>query len=111
MKKLVLALGLGGAMAFFSGCATGTTAGLTAGLLYSDMTGPVAATSAAGKYSRDSKEGRATCSNIFGLFSVGDCSVDAASRNGNISQIKSVDTKIWSILGIYTASTTIVKGN
>ncbi|WP_334096363.1 TRL domain-containing protein, partial [Helicobacter typhlonius] len=24
---------------------------------------------------------------------------------------KSVDTKIWSILGLYTTSTTIVKGN
>ncbi|WP_295702277.1 TRL-like family protein [Helicobacter mastomyrinus] len=107
MKKLVLALGIGGAMAFFSGCAIGSTAGLASGALYSDMTGPVAATSAAGS----SKEGRATCSNILGLISVGDCSVDAASRNGNVSQIKSVDTKIWSILGIYTASTTIVKGN
>lgn len=107
MKKLVLALGFGGAVALFSGCAIGSTAGLTSGVLYSDMTGPVAATSTGG----DSKQGQAKCSNILGLVSVGDCSVDAAAKAGNISQIKSVDTKIWSILGLYTTSTTIVKGN
>lgn len=43
MKKLVLALGFGGAVALFSGCAIGSTAGLASGVLYSDMTGPVAA--------------------------------------------------------------------
>lgn len=99
MKKLVLALGFG--------CAIGSTAGLASGVLYSDMTGPVAATSTGG----DSKQGQAKCSNILGLVSVGNCSVDAAAKAGNISQIKSVDTKIWSILGLYTTSTTIVKGN
>ncbi|WP_334088997.1 TRL-like family protein, partial [Helicobacter typhlonius] len=100
-------LGFGGAVALFSGCAIGSTAGLVSGVLYSDMTGPVAATSTGG----DSKQGQAKCSNILGLVSVGNCSVDAAAKAGNISQIKSVDTKIWSILGLYTTSTTIVKGN
>ena len=106
-NKLILALGLSGAMALLSGCAMGSTGGLNSGVLYSDMTGPTLATSNSGA----SKEGQAVCQSILGLVSIGDCSIQAASKAGNISQIKSVDTKIWSILGLYTTSTTIVKGN
>lgn len=104
MKKLVLALGFGGAIALFTGCGA---LGAYNGALYTDVNTPLAATSASGA----SKEGKATCSNILGLIALGDCSVNKAAQEGSISQIKSVDSKVWSILGLYTTSTTIVKGN
>ena len=105
MKKLALVLGLGGAMAFFTGC--GAIGGAYSGALYTDVKAPGTATSSTGA----SKEGSATCHNVLGLVAIGDCSVDTAAKEGNISQIKSVDNKVWSILGIYSTATTIVKGN
>lgn len=105
MKKLALALGFGGAVALFSGC--GAISGPYSGMIYTDVKAPVTATSSSGA----SKEGVAKCSNILGLVALGDCSVSAAAKAGDVSQIKSVDNKVWSILGIYTTSTTIVKGN
>ncbi|AWK61301.1 hypothetical protein C6B36_02270 [Helicobacter cinaedi] len=104
MKKLILALGLGGSMAFFAGC---SVAGTAPGMLYTDNSTPGTATSASGV----SKEGSATCSNILGLVAIGDCSVDTVAKAGGISQIKSVDSKNFGILGLYSTSTTIVKGN
>ncbi|TLD82214.1 hypothetical protein LS68_004270 [Helicobacter sp. MIT 05-5293] len=105
MKKFVLALGLGASLAFFSGC--GGVIGAENGLIFSDNTTPITATSS----SSASREGSATCTNILGLVALGDCSVNTAASNGSISQIKSVDSKNFSILGIYTTKTTIVKGN
>ncbi len=104
MKKLLLSISLGGAVMLFTGCGAMNP---LSGALYTDATGPITATSS----SSATKEGTATCKNILGLIALGDCSVDAAAKQGSISQIKSVDTKVWSILGLYTTSTTIVKGD
>lgn len=105
MKKFVLALGLGGSLAFFSGC--GALVPAEQGMLFTSSASPITATSS----SSASREGSATCTNILGLVALGDCSVNTAASNGSISQIKSVDSKNFSILGIYTTKTTIVKGN
>lgn len=104
MKKLILVLGLSGTLAFFAGC---STSGVAPGLLYTDSVTPGTATSVG----ESSKEGSATCSNILGLVAIGDCSIDTAAKAGKISQIKSVDAKNFGILGLYSTTTIIVKGN
>jgi len=104
-SKLILALGLGSAVALFSGC--GAIVGPYSGTIYTDVKSPITATPAGGS----SKEGESVCTNILGIVALGDCSVDTAAKNGNIKTIKSVDTKVWSILGIYTKATTVVKGD
>ncbi|MCX2717511.1 TRL-like family protein [Helicobacter sp. MIT 21-1697] len=104
MKKLILALGLGGSMAFFAAC---STAGTAPGMLYTGNTTPGTATSASGS----SKEGTATCKNILGLVALGDCSIDTAAKAGGITQIKSADAKNFGILGLYSTTTVVVKGN
>lgn len=104
MKKLFLTtLSLGVAVALFSGCASTAPVGA----LYTDAKLPTTATSASGA----SKVGEATCTSILGLVAMGDCSVDAAAEAGHIGSIKSVDSKVFSILGIYSTYTTVVKGN
>lgn len=104
MRKLILALGLGGSMAFFAGC---SVAGTAPGVIYTGNITPGIATSASGAL----KEGSATCKNILGLVALGDCSIDTAAKAGGISQIRSVDSKNFGILGLYSTSTIIVKGN
>lgn len=103
LKSGILGVSLAGALALFSGCAST----VPTGLLYMDAKLPAAATSASGA----SKTGEATCTSILGLIAMGDCSVDAAAEAGHISTIKSVDSKVFSILGIFSTYTTVVKGN
>ena len=102
MKKFSLVLGIA-ALLLFSGCATTSPVGA----LYTEAKLPITATSSADA----SKEGEATCTSILGLIAVGDCSIETAAENGKITNIKSVDKKVFSILGIYSTYTTVVKGN
>ena len=63
------------------------------------------------KNEKGPKTGQAKCLSILGIVATGDCSIDAAAKNGNISEIKSVDVKTFSILGLFSEETTIVTGN
>ncbi|KAA8707336.1 TRL-like family protein [Helicobacter canis] len=103
MKGIFVGLSMAAALALFSGCATTAPVGA----LYTDASLPVTATSASGA----SKEGQATCTSILSLVATGDCSVETAAKNGHIQSIKSVDSKVFSVLGIYSTYTTIVRGN
>ena len=76
------------------------------GAAYTDITIPVTATTASG-----SKVGTATSTNYLTLWAEGDSSIEAAKKNGGITTVSSVDTKIHSILGIITTYTTTVRGN
>lgn len=76
------------------------------GAAYTDITIPVTATTAAA-----TKVGTATSTTYLALWAEGDASIEAAKQNGGITTVSSVDTKIQSILGIYTTYTTTVRGN
>lgn len=56
-----------------------------------------------------SKKGEATCQAIL-FIAFGDCSIATAAKNGGISKIHTVDTKNFSILGIYSKQTLEVTG-
>lgn len=58
------------------------------------------------------RRGQACAKNILGLIAQGDYSVGEAIRNGSITQVQTVDTKIYSVLGfLYHERCTIVYGN
>ena len=47
---------------------------------------------------------------ILGLFAGGDASVEAAVRDGGISEPRHLDYRFFNFLGIYQKFTTIVRG-
>ena len=75
------------------------------GAAYTNITIPVTATTASG-----SKVGTSTSTTSLALWAEGDASINAAKKNGGITTVSSVDTKIKSILGLYTTYTTTVRG-
>ncbi len=94
----VAALGLGGC------------AGVASDLgyaFYQESQQPLLATEA----SVASKRGEACGENILGLIATGDHSIDAAKRNGGITQVTSVDADVFSIWTLYGKRCTIVRGN
>ena len=105
MKKtigcLLLVMFLAGS---FMGCAM-VVAPVTGGL-YKDVKAPVTATSNTGS----SKVGTGECTSILGMLALGDCSIDAAMKNGNITKIHHVDYDAMSVFFIYAKYTTIVYG-
>lgn len=106
MKKVLLALCAVSILAL-AGCG-GPYAGLNGGI-YTDVkfNGPGDNTAAANY----TKTGSASCKGILGLVATGDCSVDAAMKNGGLKKVTFVDVKGESILGIINTYTTIVYGD
>ena len=105
MKKTILASI--GALFLFSGCATGPVAGAFTFTKHS--TGGDAGV-ALDVSASESKTGSSACRGILGLISFGDCSVDAAAKDGGISKVKSVTHDTTNILYFYSSYTTTVKG-
>ena len=99
MKKLML---LSGAAALLCACATPATHVGTA--LFAQTQQPVMATNAPG-----TKVGRACATNILGLLIQGDMSIEAAKKNGKITQVATVDTDIKSY-AVYAEVCTVVTG-
>lgn len=102
MRKVLVVTATAGIL--FAGC--GVT-GKPVGLLYTDVTTPELLTHSSGS----NKEGKTSCKSILSLVAIGDCSIATAAKNGGITQVQSVDTRVDSILGIINSYTTIVKGN
>ncbi len=46
------------------------------------------------------KTGTAECKSILGLVATGDCSINAAMRNGNLTEVNYMDWEAENILGI-----------
>jgi hypothetical protein len=56
------------------------------------------------------KVGTSICTSILGMFAYGDCSVDAAKKNGNISDVNSVSHDSTRYFLFFSSYSTIVKG-
>lgn len=93
------------ATASLGGCAM--VASPTTGLLYTNVQGPIVV----GNGTNTAKTGQACATNILGLISTGDASIDAAKKAGNIKDVSSVDHDSMSVLGLYGKFCTVVKGN
>ena len=94
MKKFILAA----ALLMFSSAANAEYLG---GFIYNGMTTP------GGGYTTAvaSKQGTATCKNIFFIVSTGDCSVRAAMKNGGIRSLAGYDVQRENVVGFQTITT------
>lgn len=101
MNKIIISTLLASAFTL-TGCATSQPVGT----LYTDINVPVTATSNA----EASKTGTSTCKSYLAMVATGDCSIDAAKKNGNISRVSHVDQKSTNILGLIGTYTVTVKG-
>lgn len=104
LLRIFLAMGLTATSMFVIGCASGPP---ISGALYSDVQGPVAATSA----TRGSLHGQACASSYFGLFATGDASISAAAKAANVTQISHVEQSYSNILMFWAQYCTIVYGS
>lgn len=100
MKKLS---GLIILAALFTGCATQ----VPVGFILIDNTLPLQVGDAAAKCT---KTGTAMSKSYIGMIAVGDCSIDAAAKNGGITKINHVDWKVKNTLGFIGEYTTTVYG-
>ena len=101
MNKIIISTLLASAFTL-TGCATSQPVGA----IFTDINTPVTATSNA----EASKTGTATCKSYLAMVALGDCSIDAAKKNGNISRVSHVDQKSNNILGLIGTYTVTVKG-
>ena len=92
MKKLFLTF----ALFAFTGLAA--NAEFLVGFIYNGATTP------GGGYTQTvaSKQGSASCRNIFFIVSFGDCSVRTAMKNGGIRSLAGYDVHRENILGVQT---------
>ena len=103
MKRSLATLFLG---LFAAGCFTGCTVVTPMnGSIYTELSGPVAM----GPAATASKRGEAKATSIVGV-ALGDASIEAAMKNGGITKVHHVDTKVKNIVGVYAEYTTIVYG-
>jgi hypothetical protein len=67
------------------------------GGLWTNVALPVTATA---NHGVAAKQGEAVCKSYLALFSVGDCSIDVAKKNGGITKVDHVDWHATNFLGI-----------
>jgi hypothetical protein len=106
MKKLIGYSSIVALAGLVAGCVgpMGPVGGV-GGMVYTDVSGPVAATgNAAG-----SKMGQAASTGII-CVATGDSSIKAAAANGGITKISHVDYHTRYVLGLYTKTTVTVYG-
>ena len=92
--------------ALFSGCATTQPVG---GMLYSEVSGPVATT----HLPKGPLKGEACATSWLGLFATGDASIANAAKNGGMTIVSHVDhnsSNIWFIKNTYCTVTHGYKG-
>jgi len=93
MKKGLALFIVLAAVVCFTGCATT----YPIGGLYTEVKLPIAVTSNNGK---TLKVGTAECKSILALVAIGDASIEAAKKNGDITKVHHVDWEVENILGI-----------
>lgn len=58
-----------------------------------------------------SKNGEACATNVLGIASTGDATIDTAKRMSNIKNIATIDRSYFSVLGVFAKGCTVVRGN
>jgi hypothetical protein len=103
MKNFLFVFALG-VVGMLMGCAATM---IPVGGWYTGIRVPITATSNSGA---STKTGEARCISILSLIAVGDCSIDAAMKNGGIKKVNHVDWDAMNVLGVYGSYKVIVKG-
>ena len=106
MRAMFLAFAVGLAPVLLVGCAQFQAPVMPpVGLIYNNQQAPMFSGSATG-----SKTGEASASSVLAMFGWGDCSIRAAAKAGQITEIRHVDYRYENVLGIHQKFTTIVNG-
>ena len=103
MKKLFAVLAT---TILLGGCAA--TVSPVTGFWYTNVEGPVTATSAPDEATR---VGRASATSVLGIIATGNASIQQAARNGGIREIHHVDFEAQSYIGVLAEFTVVVYGN
>jgi PBP1b-binding outer membrane lipoprotein LpoB len=101
VKTLVLVAGLA---LLLSGCAV--VGAPVMGVVYTDVKGPVTATSNTGS----TKVGVSEATSILGIIATGDASIETAAKSAGITKIHHVDQESMNILGIFAKYKLFVYG-
>jgi len=101
--KLVCLIGLLAFLPMIFGCATP----YPQGVIFTELSLPV---DAAGPAKTFAKTGEANCTCVLALVATGDCSIDAAMKDGGITKVHHVDWEARNILGIIGEYKLIVYG-
>ncbi|RLA24938.1 MAG: TRL-like protein family [Gammaproteobacteria bacterium] len=103
MKNKLKALCVAGAVLTMTGCASS----IPIGVVVTDVELPITATTSS---SSAPKVGEASCVSYVMVYAKGDCSIEAAKKNGKITTVTSVDWHYDTILGIINNYKVIVHG-
>lgn len=103
-RNLAIAVVLALALLGTTGCIAVQTPAI--GVLYTDVKGPLDAEGRLGE-----KQGTACAESILGLVARGDASIEAAAREGGVTDITSVSHHTTNLLGIIGEFCTIVRGS
>ncbi len=90
-----------------AGMLAGCASPYPVGVLYSELKLPVGVTSNTGK---SGKVGTAECASVLSLVATGDCSIDAAKKNGGITKVTHIDWDSKNVLGLFGQYKLIVHG-
>ncbi len=110
MKKVLFGAMLV-AVLMFTGCAIGPTAPFepTNAFVFSNTTAPLMteyhSTPVTGL-----RMGQASTTNVLGLFAFGDCGIEEAARNADLSTVEFADYENFQFLGIFQKTTVKVYG-
>ena len=102
MKKIGIACALLAA-GMLAGCATP----FPQGIIYTELKLPVDVTGNGGK---TPKVGTAECKSVLALVATGDCSTEAAMKQGGITKVHHVDWVAKNVLGIFGEYKVVVYG-
>lgn len=106
MKKVIGCLSAVSLAGLLAGCVAPVgPLGASYGYVYTDVSGPLCATSNSGA----TKMGQATSTGVV-CVATGDSSIKAAMDNGGITKISHVDYHTMSVLGVYVKTTVTVYG-
>ena len=109
MRRACVVAGLCAVFAVFVGCSWYQAPVMPPyGVLFSDISAPMT-TDFVGQPASQ-KQGEASTVGVLGLLSFGDCSTNAAARNGNLTQISYCDYSFVNILGFYQKFTVTAHG-
>ena len=105
MRKLIALAASIGLVAILAGCAMPMN-----GPVYGGIFGKVRGPQSLGDTAvSQAKTGSAESKSIVGV-AMGDSSIAAAMKDGNITKVHHVDTETFNVLGVYATSKTIVYG-
>lgn len=100
MQKIFLSIAL---LIFLNGC---STMHANSGLIYTNISYPIIST----ENEERSKSTTVVLHSIFGLFTIGDASLEQAKKQGNIKKVSHVDVHEFIILGVYRKYSVTVYG-